>query len=553
MDLISSVALYILIIAVAINLLLSYVVFRSNRHSATNIIFALLGISVSVWLVFMYLAQRPSLFDYSLILSRSTFFFATPMDVLFFLLAHNLPHEKLKMKKKYLATLFFSGLVIMGLAISPYTFEDIKVISTEVVPEPVAGPALPLVGGFNSILVLSAVFLISKRLKKSLGIEKDQLRLVMYGILLMFGLIIGTIFVPVLIFKNATFVPISPLYALFFLALAAYAIVRHHLFNLKVIATEAFTFILLVTLFAKSLIPQSSTERVINLIVAFATTLFSWLLIKSVRQEVRQREQLEVLTKQLEDANEKLQALDKARADFITIASHQLRTPPATIKWYLASILSGDYGDVPDEAKEQIVKANVTNNGLISLIDDLLNASRIERGKMEFFFEKNNMEPVAKSVFDQLEPMAIMKNLKLVYNKPATPLPDIIFDKEKIRQVINNFIDNAIKYTKTGVITVSMCVDKENAVRVSVTDTGKGIAPDVALSIFEKYTRGKDSVTHSTGLGLGLYVAKIIVEQHHGKIWAESPGVGQGSTFVFSIPIANKLEATTFDLVEQKQ
>ncbi len=257
-----------------------------------------------------------------------------------------------------------------------------------------------------------------------------------------------------------------------------------------------------------------------------------------------------LIYEQLQEANKQLLALDKARAEFISIASHQLRTPPATIKWYLGSVLAGDFGELSEELSAALKRTNVTNDAQIATIDDLLNASRIERGKLEFFFEENPLEPIVSSLVEQMQPLAQMKKQSIEYTPPSGKLPNILMDKEKIRQVINNMIDNSIKYSKAGPIKAVLKQEKENLV-VSVTDTGKGIAKAELNTIFEKYKRGNDSVTHATGLGLGMYVAKVIVEQHNGRIWAESPGVGLGSTFSFSLPIHSELTATTVDLASQ--
>jgi signal transduction histidine kinase len=257
-----------------------------------------------------------------------------------------------------------------------------------------------------------------------------------------------------------------------------------------------------------------------------------------------------LLYEQLKVANEQLQALDKARAEFISIASHQLRTPPATIKWYLGAVLAGDFGQLSDELRSALERTNVTNEAQISTIDDLLNASRIERGKLEFFFEKANIEPIVSALVNQLEPLAQMKKQHIVYHKPKNPIPDCVMDHEKVRQVINNMIDNAIKYSKQGDIEVMVEADEKN-IYVKVVDHGKGINPEDAPKLFEKYARGGDSATHATGLGLGMYVAKVIIEQNQGKIWAESKGLGQGATFAFSLPIKSNLTATTVDLTAQ--
>ncbi len=258
------------------------------------------------------------------------------------------------------------------------------------------------------------------------------------------------------------------------------------------------------------------------------------------------------LYEQLREANEQLKILDQARAEFITIASHQLRTPPTTIKWYLASILANDFGQLPEEVKKQLQKTQLTNNSMISLIDDLLNVSRIERGKLEFNFEPIDLLAITQLTVDQLLPQAENKKIQLIFNQPETTLPQIIADKEKLRQVINNLIDNAIKYTKQGRVVVELSETDQDLI-IKVTDTGKGVTVEQEKSIFEKFDRGKEKSKNSAGLGLGLYVAKIVIEQHNGKIWVESQGEGKGSTFAFSIPIKNNLENSTFDLTKTQK
>ena len=214
--------------------------------------------------------------------------------------------------------------------------------------------------------------------------------------------------------------------------------------------------------------------------------------------------------------------------------------------------MNGDYGKLNKGVAEQLKKTQNTNNHLISLIEDMLNVSRIERGKMEFLFELTNVEELASFAYEQLIPMATDKKLKLSYVPPKTALPKIMADKEKLRQVMNNLIDNSLKYTKQGSVTVSLFKEGDE-IKFQVEDTGKGISKEEQASIFQKYSRGKESVKQSAGLGLGLYVAKIIIDQHKGKIWAESKGTGLGSKFMFSLPINNGLKQTSLVDLSQDQ
>ncbi|MCL5435968.1 MAG: ATP-binding protein, partial [Patescibacteria group bacterium] len=309
-----------------------------------------------------------------------------------------------------------------------------------------------------------------------------------------------------------------------------YAASRARLFNIKVVATEFFVYLLWTAILIRLIFAATLQDYVIDGIVLVLVTIVGGLLTRSVQREVAVREQLEVLTRDLEAANKKLVALDKARAEFITLASHQLRTPPATMRWYLAAILDGDFGALSSELKDALSKTQATNNSLIALIEDLLNVSRIERGKLEFDFGPTDLLQITETTVTQLLPLAQLAKLKLVFKKPRRKLPSIIADKEKVRQVINNLIDNAIKYTKNGSITVELDSDARN-VFVRVRDTGMGLKPEDKKSIFEKYGRGTNSRGQSMGLGLGLYVAKLIIAQHGGELGAESDGPDKGSIF----------------------
>jgi signal transduction histidine kinase len=197
------------------------------------------------------------------------------------------------------------------------------------------------------------------------------------------------------------------------------------------------------------------------------------------------------------------------------------------------------------KVKETLVRAERTNNLLISLIEDILNVSRIERGKLEFLFEPVDLEDMAKITYEQLEPLAQEKQQTFTYHGPKTALPKIMADKEKLRQVMNNLIDNAIKYTQAGGSVDVKLEKQDDKINFSVTDSGQGIDEKSIENIFEKYSRGKESIKHSAGLGLGLYVAKIVITEHKGKIWAESKGQGKGSKFIFSLPIHTDLKETT--------
>lgn len=538
-------------LAVALAIILGVIVFFQKTSSLTNRLFLVFTTMNASWSVFNYLnyqARNPSTI---LLLIRLVLTLAVLQVFSFFMLMWVFPEEKKTIPKWFKVFLFPLTSIVAILTLTPVIFKGVT-ISPNLVSVPIAGPGIPLFGITAIGFVVSGIYLLIRKIVQAPKEEKKPYRYLLVGVIVMFFFIILFNFFFPTFFGNTRFIPLSSIFTLPFVFFTAYAIFRHKLFNAKVISTEVLVLVLALATFVEIIVADSVAILILRSSVFLLVLGVGVLLIRSVIREVKQREELQVLTEQLGEANDKLQALDKARAEFISIASHQLRTPPATIKWYVGAIMDGDFGPLSEDLKASLQRVESTNNSQISLIDDLLNASRIERGKLEFFFEMGDIEPLAKITVDQLLPQAQMHKLQLIYQPPSKPLPQVMLDKEKVRQVINNFIDNAIKYTKQGSITVHF-EQTANDVEVRVTDTGRGVAPDVAPTLFEKYTRGKDAATAASGLGLGLYVAKVVIEQNNGKIWVESPGEGKGSTFAFSLPIHSTLESTsTVDLAQDQ-
>ncbi len=245
-------------------------------------------------------------------------------------------------------------------------------------------------------------------------------------------------------------------------------------------------------------------------------------------------------TKELRDANVRLQQLDTAKTEFISLASHQLRTPLTIIKGYISMMVEGTWGKVPSKQAEQLDKVYKSNDRLINLVEDLLTVSRIESGRLEFEWEMISLEEMVESAVTEFSQVAKEKNLYLKLNKPEKPLPKIKIDSLKIRQVVQNLIDNALHYTKKGGITINLEEDKKK-IRFSIKDTGIGISAKEKVTLFEKFSRGKEvGKMHTEGTGLGLYLGAKMINAHDGKIWVESEGKGKGSTFFFELPVGRK-------------
>jgi len=245
---------------------------------------------------------------------------------------------------------------------------------------------------------------------------------------------------------------------------------------------------------------------------------------------------LNIANENLKIANIKLQELDKLKDEFVSLASHELRAPMTVIKGSLSTILDGYAGETSKEAKEFLTAAYSENDRLIRLVNNLLNISRIESGRLKFLVTNVDMSKLMKDVVTNLQMAAKEKSLRLIIDK-LDQLPFVLADEDKVREVLINLIGNAIKFTHQGGITVSAKVEKDMLI-TSVADTGNGIAPEDQELLFKKFSQvSRGTYSRQTGgTGLGLYISKKIIEGLHGQIWLTST-VGKGTTFYFSLPV----------------
>ncbi len=250
-------------------------------------------------------------------------------------------------------------------------------------------------------------------------------------------------------------------------------------------------------------------------------------------------------TRKLRKANEDLKELDQAKDEFISMASHQLRTPLTTAKGYVSMILEGDFGKIQPAMKEPLEQALDSSNRMAGLVSDLLNVSRMEAGR--FFIDPTDVDLNSEvpAEVTQLQTLAASKSVKLIYDKPAKPVPIMKLDLDKTRQVIMNLADNAVHYSAPpnggGVVHVSLAHEGQDVV-FKVVDNGIGVPEAQQKKLFKKFFRaGNAQNTRPDGTGLGLYLVKRVVEDQGGELIFESKE-GKGSTFGFRMPVKNKIK-----------
>ncbi|MCH7640643.1 hypothetical protein IID22_00370 [Patescibacteria group bacterium] len=317
---------------------------------------------------------------------------------------------------------------------------------------------------------------------------------------------------------------------LFLLGFTTYAILRHELFDTKILATKALTVIIWIVLFSKLFVSRSAGEIFVDSMILAAMVVFGVLLIRSVIREVKQREQLEEVTKKLKD-------LDKLKDEFISMAAHELRTPITAIKGYLSMIIEGDTGDVSKKALGYLIDASAVNDRLIRLVNNMLNVSRIEERRMVYQVELVDLGKSVGEVFYSFKLEADRKGIDYTMNFPTGVKDKVFVDPDRIREVTGNLVSNAIKFTEKGSVAINISQPKRDIVRVEVVDTGPGITKEEQKKLFNKFYRIESTAGRTMGTGLGLYISSLLVGKFSGKIGIDSE-FGKGSTFWFELPIA---------------
>jgi signal transduction histidine kinase len=716
MNLLTDTTLPLLLVAILINTILAFLVFLNNPKSAINIIYGVLSLLISGWLLVLYIAPNPTFITSSLFWSRLSICLAAPMSFTFFLFAHTLPSNKIRLKKPFLWSCIVATTLVMIINMSSYAFTNAVIVNGSVRIE--QGIGMMPFGLLSTFFSIAAVYILLNKFRSAKGKEKQQARFITVGIVLMLGLVIITIFIPVILFENHSFVALSPLYTLLFLGMTAYTIVKHRLMDIRLLVARALSYALLVALVAAfytallyalgSLffkldftITQFTTFAFITIIAGFSfhplqrrlekttdrlffrnryntdtvlgnlskimaftlrlddvahgileellqqlhVTRGAFILIEDgeiadvrsqgfsspptldedeikiisqtrntlVFEEMEEGKEKDILrklrlsvaahlrtegkqvgllvlgekssgdiysgqdlelieilapesaiaiqnalsyeeirrfnvtlkdevdraTSDLKVANEKLQILDKLKDDFVSVASHELRTPMTAIKSYAWMVLNGKAGAIEPKAREYLDRVFISTERLIHLVSEMLDVSRIEGGRTKLNITPFDPIKLLTDIQNEFTAKATENNIHLDIQKEGDVPTLLPGDVEKIHQVIENLVGNSFKFTPSGG-QVTMGIKQNNGfVEIRVTDTGKGIHADDIPKLFVKFGRLENSLVAMPGnsTGLGLYICKQYVELHGGKVWAQSE-IGKGSTFTFSLPVA---------------
>lgn len=538
MSLVLNLDLILVGIAGALILILGALIFLNNIRSRTNQAFLFLTITTFLWSFFNYLLYQIEFSSTSLTYLRIATYFAVWNAYSIFLFFTVFPDEDIKLKKFHTRFILPVVTITSFLTLTPLVFQ--KILSFDLdgkIDKVLNGPAIALFAIVVLSMIIGGFITLYRKMKHR---EEGQNFLFMFiGSLITFLFIVIFNFIFPAFLENPSLVKFGALFTFPFVMFTGYAVFKYHLFNIKVITTEILTFLLWIFMVIRILTAQNPGDRILDIGMLLVTIVVGTLLIRGVIREVKQRERLEVLTKELGEANEKLKSLDKLKTEFLSLASHQLRSPLTAIKGYTSMLLEGSFGEVNQNQKGAIDRVFQSVDHLTKVVEDLLNVTKIEQGGMQYSMAPFDLGKAVKDITTDLSITAKNKGLDMNFESDGKETYMVNGDMEKIRQVILNLVDNSIKYTKAGWIRIRVESLGQSTIRFSVSDSGMGMTPEVKASLFQKFSRGEGGRVNTGGSGLGLYLAKQIVEAHKGKIWIESEGLEKGSTFIVEFPASS--------------
>ncbi len=512
------------------------VVFLRNRRQMENQAWLALNISSAIW-SFGYFSMIVSQTHERALLSNYVLHAAAILIPIFYFVTILAVTKTYKEHRT--ATVIASVFGMALLLINPSSLFVRDVLSKgPFAYAPDAGPLYILFAIFFFAIVIYALLIVFREYQKTTDLtQKGRLRSIILFTLAGFG---GGGSVFFLTFN----IPIAP-YPLILFSLypviSGYAIFKYQLFDTKVLTTQLVTFALWIFILIRVILSDSFREQIINGGLFMLMVVFGFILIRSVQKEVATRERIESLAKDLAKANDRLKELDGLKSEFLSIASHQIRAPITAIKGYASLILEENFGRVSDELKNAVEVIFESSKSMAIMVDDFLNISRIEQGRMKYDLTVIDLSVLATEVVNELKPTVEKKGLSITIDFDKKANFDARIDAGKIKQAITNLVDNAVKYTPKGSITVNLA-RSGGRIDLAVKDTGMGISAENIPKLFQKFSRSKDAITTNVGgTGLGLYVVKQMVEGHEGgKVWVESPGEHKGSTFHIEVEAFEK-------------
>ena len=517
--------------AILVALVVGLLVFYKSNKSKVGTSLLIASILFSLWSLFdliIWATNRPDvvLFFWSL----QILFEPLVYLLCFYLVYLFIKNKNLVFKWKFLGILLYLPIVI--LLPFKYNLIGVDVGFCNAIEGFIAQYFTYIV---EVIFILSIIFLTTLESRKAYNADrKKEIIILGIGIILFLiafssGNIIGSFT------ENWTLAQAGLIGMPIFIGFLAYLIVRFHTFNIKTFATQVLMLAIWILVLGILFIRQIENVRVITGLTLILVTIAGYLLIKSVKKEIRQKEKLAKLNIELESSI-------KQRESLVHLITHKVKGSFTRTKYIFAGMLDGTFGDISPEVKKVATQGLEFDNGGIQTVDLVLNVANLQNGLIKYDMKMIDFKNIVLETIADKKIGAEAKGLKLEMEiKPASlaggnSAYNLTGDVFWLKEVVNNLISNSITYTKEGKIIVGL--EKRNdKILFFVKDTGIGITEEDKKHLFTEGGRGKDSIKINVdSTGYGLFTVKTVVKEHKGRVWAESDGAGKGSTFFIELP-----------------
>ncbi len=521
-------------------MLFGFSVLRVDRKSEINKFFAFFTTMVSLWMLTDFACYQGALADYQTLINRLNIFVVIFLIYSLTCFSYVFPKRIWKLPK-IIVNSFTIITVILAVLTLLTSYSIKRAYMQNYGSNFQTGPLFSVFAIYGVATVVFVITNLLVKLKKFTDQEKKQIKIILLGVgTFLFFNVVFNLFIPI-ITNSFVLARLGTYSTIIFVSCIAFAILKYKLFNLKIILTESAAIIINVISAIQIFTSNNISEAVLRVFFSLVLLGGSYILIRSVQTEIKQKENLSKLAKELQNANEHLQEVDKLKDDFLSMASHELNTPIAAIEGYLSMILVEKMaGEIPPKAKQYLDSVFKSSQRLAGMVKDLLNVSRIESNRIHIIWEDKPIEGVIDQSIMEIMSKAREAHHTLTFEKPKRPMPKTWYDTTRVTEILINIVGNAIKYTDPGgKITLRVTHDDKKIV-VACEDNGKGIPKERQKAVFEKFTQVDVLKDEVKGTGLGMYIAKKFIELHKGQIWFHSDGAGKGTTFYFSLPILAK-------------
>lgn len=528
---------YAQIPATTIALLFSFYILWNDKQSLLNRLLVVISILFSLWTVSTLIAWTNINSDFiifvwsffSLILSLISIF------CIYFIYVF-LEKKDVSIKLKVIFLSLLTPILLLAptsLNLTGFDLTNCDAFNFEWLPFKIYGSSLGV------LAMVWILVLLIRRYRTAISDFRKQIVLMGVGIelfiLSFFGMeFIGTYLARIGIFPNSQL----ELYGLFgmviFVIYISILIVRFGAFNTKLIATQALVWGLVILIGAQLFFVKVPINFLLTGITFVASIVLGYYLVRSVKKEVKQREELAKL-------NVDLEMLLKQRESLVHLITHKVKGSFTRSKYIFAGLLDGTFGEVSPEVKKVATTGLESDNTGIMTVDLVLNVANLSSGTIKYEMKPVDFKDIVLKSIEDKKTAAEAKGLQLetsLHEKEGDVF-NVLGDAFWLKEIVNNLIDNSIKYSKSGTIVVGL-EDGNGKIKLSVKDTGIGITEEDKKHLFTEGGRGKDSTKMNVdSTGYGLYSVKLILDAHKGKIWVESE-VGKGSTFYVELDAINE-------------